>query len=106
MQVTFDFSTAVWTIMGILVGVGVYQWSQPTLPTAPTAQPMGMTKGERLVLALTAAVAVITFGAYISHGVKKVEIDKPVPTVSTTISPTVPTTMPPTVFMTASELLK
>ncbi|MFE3688924.1 hypothetical protein ACFXPM_37635 [Streptomyces sp. NPDC059095] len=88
MQVTFDFSTAVWTIMGILAYVGVYQWSQPTLPTTPTAHPMGMTKGERVALALTAAVAVITFGSYISHGIRKVEIDKPVPTVSATISPT------------------
>ncbi|MEU5331351.1 MULTISPECIES: hypothetical protein [Streptomyces] len=98
MQVTFDFSTVVWTIMGILAGVGVYHWSQPTLPTTPTAQPIGMTKGERLVLALTAAVAVITFGTYISHGVEKVEVDKPVSTVSTTT--------PSTVLITASELLK
>ncbi|MFF1267151.1 hypothetical protein ACFVZE_15080 [Streptomyces anulatus] len=98
MQVTFDFSTVVWAIMGILAGVGVYHWSQPTLPTPPTAQPIGMTKGERLVLALTAAVAVITFGTYISHGVEKVEMDKPVSTVSTTT--------PSTVLITASELLK
>ncbi|MFF5978463.1 hypothetical protein ACFY78_06355 [Streptomyces olindensis] len=84
MHVTFDFGTVVWTVMGILAGLGAYQWSQPTAPTTPTAQPAGMSKGERLVLALTAAVAVITIGSYLSGGVEKVEIDKPKPSVSVT----------------------
>ncbi|MFK4108523.1 hypothetical protein [Streptomyces sp. NPDC002176] len=79
MHITFDFGTVVWTVMAILTGFGVYQWSEPTAPTSPTAPPVGMTKGERLVLALTAAVAVITIGSYLSGGVAKVEIDKPMP---------------------------
>ncbi|MGW4224969.1 hypothetical protein ACWEG1_16090 [Streptomyces bauhiniae] len=84
MHITFDFGTVVWTVMGILTGFRVYQWSQPTAPTTPTAQPAGMTKGERLVLALTAAVAVITIGSYLSGGVEKAEIDKPELSVSVT----------------------
>ncbi|MFE9942031.1 hypothetical protein [Streptomyces hirsutus] len=89
MHITFDFGTVVWVVVGLLIGFGVYQSSQPTAPTTPTAQPVGMTKGERLVLALTAAVAVITIGNYLSGGVEKVEIDKPRPsaTVTTLESP-------------------
>ncbi|WP_105973501.1 hypothetical protein [Streptomyces geranii] len=84
MHITFDFGTVVWTVVGILTGFGVYQWTQPTAPTAPTTPPVGMTKGERLVFALTAAVAVITIGGYLSGGVEKIEIDKPVPTATVT----------------------
>jgi hypothetical protein len=85
-HITFDFGTVVWTVVGILAGFGVYQSSKPTAPTTPTAPPMGMTKGERLALALTAAVAVITIGGYLSGGVEKVEIDKPIPSATVTAS--------------------
>jgi predicted secreted protein len=85
-HITFDFDTVVWTVVGILTGFGVYQWSEPTAPTTPTAPAVGMTNGERLVLALTAAVAVITIGNYLSSGVEKVEIDKPTPSATMTVS--------------------
>ncbi|MFH9268248.1 hypothetical protein ACH4KN_28950 [Streptomyces sp. NPDC017546] len=84
MHVTFDFGTVVWTVMGTLAGFIVFQWTRPAVSTTPTAQPAGMTRGERLVLALTAAMAVITIGSYLTGGVEKVEIDRPKPSVSVT----------------------
>ncbi|MGW0821901.1 hypothetical protein [Streptomyces sp. NPDC002845] len=86
MHITFDFGTVVWTVVGGLTGFGVYHWSQPTAPPTPTAHPAGMATGERLVFSLTAAVAVITIGSYLSGGVEKIEIDKPMPSASVTTS--------------------
>lgn len=51
MNVTVDFGTAVWAVVGIAVGWGVYRWTAPAVPTTPTARAVGMTMGERLVAA-------------------------------------------------------
>jgi hypothetical protein len=56
-----------------------------------------MTKGERLLAALTAAVAVITIGSFVAHGVKRVELPQggpgPIPAV-TSKDPTVTSPAP------------
>lgn len=74
MNVTLDFGTVVLTVVSIFVGWFVFRWTAPAVPTTPAAPVVGMTVGERLVAALTAAVAVITIGSFIAQGVKSVDL--------------------------------
>ncbi|MFF4442437.1 hypothetical protein [Streptomyces sp. NPDC001621] len=95
MNITLDFGTAVVTAVSIAVGWYVYRRTAPAVPTTPLAPAVGMTTGERLVAALTAAVAVITIGHFATQGVKGVDLPQggpgPAPTVTskdlTVISP-------------------
>ncbi|MBX4177028.1 hypothetical protein [Streptomyces geysiriensis] len=91
MNVTLDFGTVVVATVGIVIGFWIYQATAPVplaMPTVGMPVTTGMTKGERLVAALTATVAVITIGSYLMHGVKTVEVPRGVPAPVSTVSPT------------------
>ncbi|MGX1364721.1 hypothetical protein RKD19_000080 [Streptomyces canus] len=88
MNVTLDFGTVVVAVVGIAVGFWLYHATAPAPPSTPTVGTVAtcMSKGERLVAALTAAVAVITIGSYLAHGVKTVEVPGGVPVPTATVS--------------------
>ncbi|MFT9667631.1 hypothetical protein ACMZ5F_11845 [Streptomyces rhizosphaericola] len=96
MNVTLDLSTVVLTVVSIGVGWFVWRGTEPAAPATPGAPVAGMTTGERLVAALTAAVAVITIGSFAVQGVKSVELPdgRPGPTAAVTgPAPTSPDAM-------------
>ncbi|MFJ4869138.1 hypothetical protein [Streptomyces sp. NPDC088757] len=64
---TFDLMTALVFSGGCVAGVLVYRW------TAPPQDATTPSKGERLLFALTAAVAVITIGGFLGGGFRGIE---------------------------------
>jgi len=75
LNVTLDVATGL--VVSLSAGTGwlVYRWTQPPLPGSPLSfapqltGPPQHTKGERLVAALTAAVAVMVLGSYLTEGI-------------------------------------
>lgn len=63
MYVTLDLVTVLVVVGSLTIGRLVYHWAAP--PPATTAP-----KGERLLLALTAVVAVIAIGSYLGSGIR------------------------------------
>ncbi|MFD4261226.1 hypothetical protein ACFWR9_27275 [Streptomyces sp. NPDC058534] len=67
MYITFDLITAVVVSGACATGMLVYRWTAP--PAGATAAP----RGERLALALGAAVAVVVIGGYLGDGFRGIE---------------------------------
>jgi hypothetical protein len=76
--ITVDLATALVVSIAVGVGVLVYRWAAPTAGAAG-----GMSKGERLVCAVTAIAAVVAIGSYAAGGISSDAPREKVPSPST-----------------------
>jgi hypothetical protein len=78
LNVTLDLATGLVGAASIATGWLVYRWTappqaDPELAATTLSNAQHHSKGERLVAALTAAVAVMMLGAYLLDGIKDVK---------------------------------